>query len=153
MVLNFVVASDVVFGTKKHGNGKIDELERHIESLIWETVKERERECVGDHKKDLMQLILEGARSSCDGNLEDKTQSYKSFVVDNCKSIYFAGHETSAVAVSWCLMLLALNPSWQTRIRDEVFLHCKNGIPDADSISNLKTVIYKLQPCLSCQVP
>ncbi|EFH44806.1 hypothetical protein ARALYDRAFT_915951 [Arabidopsis lyrata subsp. lyrata] len=31
----------------KHGNGKIDELERHIESLIWETVKERERECVG----------------------------------------------------------------------------------------------------------
>ncbi|CAH8266987.1 unnamed protein product [Arabidopsis lyrata] len=43
----------VVFGTKKHGNGKIDELERHIESLIWETVKERERECVGldDYEK------------------------------------------------------------------------------------------------------
>ncbi|EFH53336.1 predicted protein [Arabidopsis lyrata subsp. lyrata] len=37
----------------KHGNGKIDELERHIESLIWETVKERERECVGldDYEK------------------------------------------------------------------------------------------------------
>ncbi|KAG7585877.1 hypothetical protein ISN45_Aa02g012280 [Arabidopsis thaliana x Arabidopsis arenosa] len=43
----------VVFGTKKHGNGKIDEVERHIESLIWETVKERERECVGldDYEK------------------------------------------------------------------------------------------------------
>ncbi|EFH51016.1 predicted protein, partial [Arabidopsis lyrata subsp. lyrata] len=38
---------------KKHGNGKIDELERHIESLIWETVKEREKECVGldDYEK------------------------------------------------------------------------------------------------------
>ncbi|CAA7023265.1 unnamed protein product [Microthlaspi erraticum] len=63
-----------------------------------------------------MQLILEGAMSNCEGSLEDKTSSYKSFVVDNYKSIYFAGHETSAIAVSWCIMLLALNPSWQTRI-------------------------------------
>ncbi|KFK27760.1 hypothetical protein AALP_AA8G425600 [Arabis alpina] len=145
--------TDIVFGTKKLANGKIDELEKHVESLIWETVKEREKECEGDHKKDLMQLILEGAMSSCDGNLEDKSSSYKSFVVDNCKSIYFAGHETTAVAVSWCLMLLGLNPSWQTRIRDEVFRFCKNGIPDADSISNLKTVTMVIQETLRLYPP
>nr|UAK14962.1 cytochrome P450 714A38 [Iberis amara] len=139
--------TDSVFGNKKHGNGKIDELERHVESLIWETVKERQ--CLGDHKKDLMQLILEGAMSS----LEDKTLSYRSFVVDNCKSIYFAGHETTAVAVSWCLMLLGLNPSWQTRIRDEVFRFCKNGIPDADSIPNLKTVTMVIQETLRLYPP
>ncbi|VVB17256.1 unnamed protein product [Arabis nemorensis] len=145
--------SDIVFGTKKLGNGKIDELEKHVESLIWETVKEREKESVEDHKKDLMQLILEGAMSSSDGSLEDKSSSYKSFVVDNCKSIYFAGHETTAVAVSWCLMLLALNPSWQTRIRDEVFRFCKNGIPDANSISNLKTVTMVIQETLRLYPP
>lgn len=27
MLMNIMVASDVLFGTKKHGNGKIDELE------------------------------------------------------------------------------------------------------------------------------
>ena len=28
------------------------------------------------------------------------------FMVDNCKNIYFAGHETSAATAMWCLMLL-----------------------------------------------
>jgi len=64
----------------------------------------------------------------------------KRFIVDNCKNIYFAGHETTAVAASWCLMLLALHPEWQARIRAEVAQHCPNGIPDADSVSLLKTV-------------
>ncbi|CAN8252235.1 unnamed protein product [Cochlearia groenlandica] len=143
------------FTAVPESNVSLEELERHVETLIWETVKEREKKCVGDHhKKDLMQLILEGAMSSCDGSsLEDKKPSYRSFVVDNCKSIYFAGHETSAIAVSWCLMLLALNPSWQTKIRDEVLRFCKNGIPDADSISNLKTVTMVIQETLRLYPP
>lgn len=133
----------MVFGSKKRGDVNINALEMELESSIWESVKEREIECEETHKKDLMQLILEGAMRSCDGNLWDKS-AYRRFVVDNCKSIYFAGHESTAVSVSWCLMLLALNPSWQIRIRDEISSSCKNCIPDADSIPNLKTVINLL---------
>lgn len=87
-------------------------LEKALESSIWETVKERETECVEAHKTDLLQLILDGAMHSYDGNLGDKSV-YKRFVVDNCKSIVVAGHESTAVSVSWCIMLLALNPNWQ----------------------------------------
>jgi cytochrome P450 len=29
------------------------------------------------------------------------------FVVDNCKNIYFVGHETSTITATWCLILLA----------------------------------------------
>lgn len=138
----YMVASDIVFGSKKHGDVvNIDALEMDLESSIWETVKEREEECVEGHKKDLMQLILEGAMRSCDGNLWDKS-AYRRFVVDNCKSIYLAGHDSTAVSVSWCLMLLALNPIWQIRIRDEILSSCKNGIPDAESLPNLKTVNF-----------
>lgn len=49
-----MVVSDIVFGIKKYGSGNIEELEKYIEFLIWEIVKEREKECVGDYKKDLM---------------------------------------------------------------------------------------------------
>ncbi|KAJ8527142.1 hypothetical protein K7X08_029619 [Anisodus acutangulus] len=41
-------------------------------------------------------------------------------------------------AATWCLMLLAANPIWQQRIRDEVLQICKGQIPDADMIRQMK---------------
>ena len=119
-------------------------LEREIESLIWETVKERERKCIeaSSLEKDLLHLILEGA-------LNDQSlgkESSKRFIVDNCKNIYFAGHESTAVAASWCLMLLALHPEWQSRVRTEVAQVCGDSLPDADSVSRLKTVNIMREP-------
>lgn len=109
--------------------------------MIWAAVKERERECQEtSSQKDLMQLILEGAIN--DQNLGK--DSSKRFIVDNCKNIYFAGHESTAVAASWCLMLLALHPEWQDPIRIELAQVCKDGFP-ADDLLHLKTVYKQLQ--------
>lgn len=113
-------------------------LEREIESIIWETVKERESKCkeACSSEKDLLHLILEGALN--DQSLGE--DSSKRFIVDNCKNIYFAGQESTAVAASWCLMLLALHPEWQSRVRAEVAQVCGGSLPDADLVSRLKTV-------------
>ena len=123
---------------------EIISLEREIESLIWEAVKERERKCIetSSLEKDLLHQILEGA-------LNDQSlgkDSSKRFIVDNCKNIYFAGHESTAVAASWCLMLLALHPEWQSRVRTEVAQVCGDSLPDADSVSRLKTVNIMREP-------
>lgn len=117
---------------------EISSLEREIESLIWKAVKEREQPCleISSSEKDLMQLILEAAIND---ECLDKDSS-KRFIVDNCKTIYFAGHEATAVAASWCLMLLALHPEWQARIRREVAQVCPNGLADINSVLQLKTV-------------
>lgn len=112
---------------------EIGSLEREIESLIWEAVKEREQE-ISSSEKDLMQLILEGAAK------DQSLATAKSFIVDNCKSIYFAGHESTAVAASWTLMLLALHPEWQARIRADLAQVCGDNFPDPDSLLHLKTV-------------
>lgn len=133
------------FRTKKQD--EISSLESEIESLIWELVEERKRECSSE--KDLMQLLLEAAMS--DQSLGKDFS--KQFIVDNCKNIYFAGHETTAVAASWSLMLLALYPEWQDRIRTEVAQHCPNGIPDADSLPLLKTVTMVIQEVLRLYPP
>lgn len=145
----FDVASfrERLFPGKKHD--KISNLESEIESLIWETVKERRQENFACHEKDLMQSILEAAVKDTTGD----TVSSKQFIVDNCKNIYFAGHETTAVAASWCLMLLALHPEWQSRIRQEVAKFCKNGLPDTDSIPHLKTLSMVIQETLRLYPP
>ncbi|KAG8375394.1 hypothetical protein BUALT_Bualt10G0095500 [Buddleja alternifolia] len=62
------------------------------------------------------------------------------FVVNNCKNIYLAGFETSAVSASWCLMLLASNPEWQTRVRDEVKEVFQGKIPNMDMLRKMKQV-------------
>ncbi|XP_021297271.1 cytochrome P450 714A1-like [Herrania umbratica] len=135
--------------TKKRN--EITNLEKEIESLIWETVKEREKKCVeaSSSEKDLLHLILEGA-------LNDQSlgkDSSKRFIVDNCKNIYFAGHESTAVAASWCLMLLALHPEWQSRILTEVSQVCGDKLPDADSVSRMKIVTMVIQETLRLYPP
>lgn len=92
-------------------------------------------EASGNDQKDLLQMVLEGA------TINMTTQNaIDTFIVDNCKNIYLAGYETTAVAATWCLILLAANPIWQQRVRDEVRQVCKDQVPDADMIRQMKQV-------------
>ncbi|KAK4782856.1 hypothetical protein SAY86_007230 [Trapa natans] len=134
--------------TKK--SREMNSLEREVESMIWKVIEERELEC---SEKDLMQMIMEGAAYNQQGL--DKAFSRRKFIVDNCKNIYFAGHEATSVAASWCLMLLALHPEWQKRVREEVERVCKGGgsILDAESLAELKTVTMVIQEALRLYPP
>lgn len=95
-------------------------------------VKERQEDAC---KKDLLQMTLEGAKSS---NLNG--EAMERFIVDNCKTIYLAGFDTTAVSSSWCLMLLALNQQWQDRVRAEILEICGGGMPNYDMIRKMKLV-------------
>ncbi|ONI22295.1 hypothetical protein PRUPE_2G119600 [Prunus persica] len=72
---------------------------------------------------------------------------------DDCKNVYFAGHETSAVTTSWSLMLLAANPEWQARARAEVLELCRDGVPDADALRSMKTLNMVIQETLRLYPP
>lgn len=94
-------------------------------------------------EKDLLQMILEGAKNYDDADsLFSAGVSKEKFIVDNCKNIYFAGHETTAITASWSLMLLAAHPEWQARVRAEVLEICGDAILDADMLRSMKTVCY-----------
>ncbi|GJW08804.1 cytochrome P450 714A1-like protein [Tanacetum coccineum] len=75
----------------------VKSLEMEIDSLIWEAVCERKCQETDTPlmKKDLLQMILEEAMD----HFASKDES-RHFIVDNCKNIYFAGHESTSVAAS-----------------------------------------------------
>ncbi|XP_043695057.1 cytochrome P450 714C2-like [Telopea speciosissima] len=127
-------------------NREIWRLEKEIRSLILNVVKERRE---AGYEKDLLQMILESAASNNNQELDENQ-----FIVDNCKNIYFAGHETSATTASWCLMLLALYPEWQDRARAEV-VDVYNGHhrPDADMLRKLKTLTMVIQETMRLYPP
>ncbi|XP_027091676.1 cytochrome P450 714C2 [Coffea arabica] len=126
-------------------NREMWELEKEIKTLILKVVKERQE--VG-YEKDLLQTVLEGAKN---GNLSQ--EALDSFIVDNCKNIYLAGYETTAVSAAWCLMLLAANPEWQERVRGEVLEVCRGQIPDADMIRKMKLLSMVINESLRLYPP
>ncbi|KAI3815926.1 hypothetical protein L1987_15610 [Smallanthus sonchifolius] len=121
----------------------VKSLEQEIDSLIWETVCERKCQETKLLKKDFLQMILEEAVEHFTSEDESKR-----FIVDNCKNIYFAGYEWTSVAASWCLMLLALYPEWQTSICDEMFEACPNSSLDVDLLPKLKSVTMVIQEAM-----
>ncbi|XP_038980391.1 cytochrome P450 714B3-like isoform X2 [Phoenix dactylifera] len=124
-------------------NREMWRLNKEIRSLILQVVKEGKG---GD--KNLLQAIL---RSASNGRIGPNTTD--SFVVDNCKTIYFAGHETTAVTATWCLMLLGLHPEWQARARAEVAEVCDGRPTDARSLQKMKILTMVIQEALRLYPP
>ncbi|CAK7323462.1 unnamed protein product [Dovyalis caffra] len=121
-------------------------LEKEVRNLILEVVKERKEAA---YEKDLLQMILESAKNSDLGQ-----EAMDRFIVDNCKNIYLAGYETTAVSATWCLMLLAANQEWQDRVRAEVLEVCGSGrIPDADMLRKMKQLNMVIHESLRLYPP
>ncbi|KAM7496334.1 hypothetical protein LguiA_020748 [Lonicera macranthoides] len=111
-------------------NKKAQALSNEIRMSILKVVNERNE---AGYEKDLLQMILEGAKNS-----DMDKDSIDHFIVDNCKNIYMAGYETTATSATWCLMLLASNPEWQERVRAEVLHVCKGQLPTDEMINKMK---------------
>ena len=117
-------------------NRETKRLENEIRALILKVVDERRGSTYKN--KDLLEIILEGAKNSSDLSKD----AADLFIIDNCKNIYLAGYETTAVSAAWILMLLASNPEWQAKARAEVLEKCGNQqvLPDANMVRKMKTV-------------
>uniref|UniRef100_A0A0D9XDJ3 Cytochrome P450 n=1 Tax=Leersia perrieri TaxID=77586 RepID=A0A0D9XDJ3_9ORYZ len=74
-------------------------------------------------------------------------------VIDECKTFFFAGHETSALLLTWTIMLLATNPTWQDKARAEVALVCGDQPPSADHLSKLTVLQMIIQESLRLYPP
>lgn len=72
------------------------------------------RRLSGDHHEDLLQLLLDARDPDSGGGFSDVD------VRDNLISLVTAGHETTAIALTWALYLLAIDPATQDRAAAEI---------------------------------
>ncbi|KAH7538026.1 hypothetical protein FEM48_Zijuj03G0155700 [Ziziphus jujuba var. spinosa] len=59
-------------------------------------------------------------------------------LIDECKTLFFGGHDTTALALTWTLLLLALHPEWQTQLREEIREVIGDKEVDFTTIAGLK---------------
>ncbi|XP_044468934.1 cytokinin hydroxylase-like [Mangifera indica] len=92
-------------------------LGKEIDSLLQSIIAARKK-AVGNGRpsKDLLGLLLE-ANEVDDRKGKRLTERE---LIDQCKTFFFGGQETTALALSWTLMLLAINPEWQNQLREEI---------------------------------
>ncbi|XP_059313047.1 cytochrome P450 714C2-like [Lycium ferocissimum] len=135
----------------KHNRG-IWRLDKEIKEGILMIVRARRSPT---NEKDLLQLILDAAKSyeDSDGDQLPADISPETFIVDNCKSIYFAGHENTALTASWCLMLLAAFPEWQARARTEVLDVCGSEFPNDAMLRQMKVLTMIIHETLRLYPP
>ncbi|KAK4372340.1 hypothetical protein RND71_007724 [Anisodus tanguticus] len=135
----------------KH-NREIWRLDKEIKAMILKIVRARRSPT---YEKDLLQLILDASKSyeDSDGDYLPADVSPEMFIVDNCKSIYFAGHDNTGLTASWCLMLLAAYPDWQARARAEVLDVCGSELPNDGMLRRMKVLTIIIHETLRLYPP
>ncbi|KAL0741567.1 hypothetical protein Bca4012_083080 [Brassica carinata] len=124
-------------------NREIKSLKKEVERLLIEVIQSR-RDCAemgrsSTHGNDLLGLLLDEMDSDMN-NINDNNNNLH-LIMDECKTFFFAGHETIALLLTWTMMLLADNSAWQENVRDEIrdVCGCK-GLPSVDQLSKLTSL-------------
>ncbi|KAM0931594.1 hypothetical protein ACQ4PT_000205 [Festuca glaucescens] len=124
-------------------------LGREIDALLLDIIDARRHAGGGAEKrKDLLSLLLAAGKK--DGGKRVMTSRE---LVDECKTFFFGGHETTALAVSWTLLMLAAHPEWQHALRDELHEVTGDGPLDAAALSKLTKMGWVLNEVLRLYPP
>ncbi|KAL7101742.1 hypothetical protein ACP275_08G073800 [Erythranthe tilingii] len=135
-------------------NREIKSLKGEVERLLMEIIQSRQ-DCVeigrsSSYGDDLLGMLLNEMQKKKSG---DGFSLNLQLIMDECKTFFFAGHETTALLLTWTVMLLATNPSWQDKVRAEVRDVCGGAPPSPDQLSKLTTLNMVINESLRLYPP
>ncbi|XP_030552316.1 cytochrome P450 CYP749A22-like [Rhodamnia argentea] len=129
-----------------------EKLEKSIFDAILGMIKKREEKVkageAADFGNDFLGQLVKASRGTDDSKkitIED--------LVDECKTFYLAGQETTNSLIAWVVFLLATHPDWQEEARKEVLHVFRNNDPDAEGITRLKTLSMIINETLRLYPP
>lgn len=102
----------------------VRELDRLVYALI------ASRRASGDRSADLLSRML-------DARDEDGRQMTDRQLRDELVTLFLAGHETTAAALSWAWYLLAENPGVRHKLHDELDRVLGNRVPEVANLADL----------------
>ncbi|HLL26396.1 MAG TPA: cytochrome P450 [Xanthobacteraceae bacterium] len=96
---------------------------------------------------DLLQRLINAKNAETGSAMSDE------LLIDNLLTFFLAGHETTAVALTWTLYLLARAPYWQSRILEEVRAVAGDGPIKSEHIDHLVTTMQVIKETMRLYPP
>ncbi|EES01121.1 hypothetical protein BDA96_03G248300 [Sorghum bicolor] len=136
-------------------NRRIKANARELQTLLRGIVSKREKAMKEGraNNDDLLGLMM-------DSNIAETKQAGNSKpimtmddIIGELKLFYFAGMDTTAVLLTWTMVVLSIHPEWQHRAREEVQRAFGDNQPDLDGIQQLKIVTMILYEVLRLYPP
>ncbi|XP_050237846.1 cytochrome P450 CYP749A22-like [Mercurialis annua] len=129
-----------------------NKLEYEIHKRFINLIKKREDEAitgqVDGFRSDFLGLLL---KSHHDNGIAKKITVNE--LIDECKTFYVAGHETTSSLLTWILLLLAIYPDWQDKARQEVLEVFGHQHPCSQGLTKLKIVSMIINETLRLYPP
>ncbi|KAG9447963.1 hypothetical protein H6P81_014091 [Aristolochia fimbriata] len=142
------------FPTKDNYRRK--EIDRRVRALLKDMIMNREKvmKMGQTSENDLLGLMMESnIRDSHEHDQALYSMSIED-IIEECKLFFFAGQETTAVLLTWTIVVLSMHPDWQQRAREEVLQFIgKAETPSINDINNLKIVTMILHEILRLYPP
>ncbi len=113
----------------------------YINGLLLEIIEKRKAE--GSTKADLLTVLMD-ARDD-----EGQPMSTEQ-LLDEIRTLYLAGHETTATTLSWAWVLLSRNPEAYAKLEAEIEQALAGRAPTADDVPNLPYCNAVIKEALRC---
>ncbi|OEL30309.1 Cytochrome P450 709B2 [Dichanthelium oligosanthes] len=113
-------------------------LERKLKMTLMAVIQARLASKGSGYGDDLLGLMLQACFMTEQGEKRDELTLTMDEIIDEYKTFFFAGHETTSHLLTWTMFWLSVYPEWQERLRAEVLRECRKANPTADMLSKLK---------------
>ncbi|XWS23056.1 hypothetical protein CRYUN_Cryun29cG0088900 [Craigia yunnanensis] len=129
-----------------------DKLVKGIHNSVMEMVKKREEKVASGEANsfgtDFLGLLVNAYHDANKKNILSIQD-----LVDECKTFYSTGQETTNSALAWTVLLLAIHPDWQEKARREVIEVFGNQNPHPEGIGRLKIMTMIINETLRLYPP
>ena len=124
-------------------------LNRNINRILRKLIEDRLRSAAkmghgaDSYGTDLLGLMMASNQGEMKGNQKNLSRMGIPEIIGECKTFFFAGHETTSTLLTWACLLLGTHTEWQDRARDEVFSLCGKStdiVPTIETLNQMKIV-------------
>uniref|UniRef100_A0A1W7HBV0 Cytochrome P450 n=1 Tax=Scoparia dulcis TaxID=107240 RepID=A0A1W7HBV0_SCODU len=157
----YALISRNAFKVRIFGMGKLiktnddieaNKIEESLHHSILEIVKKREHEVSTGKASDFGNDFL-GSLLKFHHDMDHKSRISSMEILDECKTFYFAGQETTSSLLCWSVLLLSIHTDWQEKARKEVLELFGREIPNSEGIARLKIVTMIINETLRLYSP